>query len=225
MHTTRRLSPIVAALCLAPAAAAQVASAPTAEPVFEAPEFDPSAAYAAEARDQALREDSKAHDAPRPGFGRTGWQAVTISAGLASDFSIDNQATLSAGWSVFFADEAEFGAALAGWYFWNWGDTGGLNPNFFFRWHFCHDKEFTWSLYGELGIGLLFTFDDYPPDGTSVNISPRMGGGFTRQLNDDGLRLQLGVYWQHFSNGRFEGDDNNPSSNTVMIFGGVMIPF
>jgi hypothetical protein len=33
------------------------------------------------------------------------------------------------------------------------------------------------------------------------------------------------VGWHHISNGRYTGDVNNPSRDSVMVYAGIMIPF
>ncbi len=73
--------------------------------------------------------------------------------------------------------------------------------------------------------GLLFAFDNVPEGGTGFNFLPRLGVGFTKQLDEDGTRLIMGVRWQHLSNGRIEGDERNPSRDSVMVWAGVMFPF
>ena len=71
----------------------------------------------------------------------------------------------------------------------------------------------------------LFTGDDVPPDGTSINFTPRAGMGVTRALDDSGTRLMVGVRWAHISNARIEGDGENPSRDSVMGYVGVIWPF
>ena len=44
-------------------------------------------------------------------------------------------------------------------------------------------------------------------------------------LSDDGTRLMLGARWHHISNGRYTGDTNNPSRDSLMLYAAVVIPF
>jgi hypothetical protein len=49
----------------------------------------------------------------------------------------------------------------------------------------------------------------------------------TYALTEDlgGPRLQLGVRWHHISNGRSNGDSDNPSRDGLMLYTGVVFPF
>ena len=128
-------------------------------------------------------------------------------------------------YSYFLVKDVEFAAELNGWYFHQEGtDAGGINPAFVFRWHFYDDGE--WTIYGDVGIGLLFATDNVPQGGTSFDFTPRVGGGFTRELDPDTrARLQVGVRWHHISNARINGSDNNPSRDAVMLYTGIQFPF
>jgi hypothetical protein len=94
-----------------------------------------------------------------------------------------------------------------------------------FRWHLLHDDHFNWTIFGDVGIGLLFSFDDVPTGGTSFGFTPRAGAGFTHRLGDGETRLQVGFRYHHISNGRFQGDAQNPSRDSIMLYAGVIFPF
>lgn len=159
-----------------------------------------------------------------PKFGAEGSRWWTIGTGVANDFSDATDFNLFGAYSYFLADDIEFSAELGLWYYAQTGDdTGGINPNMVFRWHFYNDQD--WTVYVDAGIGLVFTADDVPPDGTSINFTPRAGLGFTRALDDSGTRLMVGVRWAHLSNARIEGDGENPSRDSVMGYVGVIWPF
>lgn len=171
-----------------------------------------------------------AADAPIEGapirFGLAGARLWSVGGGYMNNFKDDQAGEFYLGYSHFLADHLEFNLELGGWYFNQDGDdTGGISPIMNFRWHFLHDEEYDWSIFGELGIGVLFAFDNVPSGGTGFNFVPRVGAGFTKQLNDSGLRLMAGVRWQHISNGRIEGDDRNPARDSLMGYVGVMVPF
>ncbi len=163
-------------------------------------------------------------EAAAPKYGEEGSRWWTIGAGVANDFSDGTDLNLFGAYSYFLADEIEFSAELGLWYYAQTGDdTGGINPNMILRWHFYNDQD--WTVYTDIGIGLVFTADDVPPDGTSINFTPRAGLGVTRALDDSGTRLMVGVRWAHISNARIEGDGENPSRDSVMGYVGVIWPF
>jgi hypothetical protein len=159
-------------------------------------------------------------------FGRTGSQWLTFGAGYAYDFDKESDYNVHAAWSRFLADELEFAVEVGGWYFDQRGDnTGGVNANMVFRWHALHDENYDWTVYGDVGIGLLAAFDLVPDGGTGFNFTPRAGAGFTRRLGDGQTRLQVGVRYHHVSNGRIEGDERNPGRDAVMLYAGIIVPW
>ena len=160
-------------------------------------------------------------------FGAPGWQAITVGAGVAFGRTDSQSATDingSVAWNYFLVQDFEFSLEGAGWYFNQPGeDQGGGSASLAFRWHFVNKKS--WSIFAEVGIGVLGAGGDVPTGGTEFNFLPRAGVGFTYQLTDSGIRLQGGVRWHHISNARINGDSNNPSRDGVMIFTGIMFPF
>lgn len=173
---------------------------------------EPSAAPAREAR-----------------FGRAGSRWWSVGPAIASDFSDATDVNVHGFFSQFLADELEFGIEAAGWYFSQDGDdTGGVSGSMLFRWHALHDEEFSWSIFGEVGIGLLGAFDDVPDGGTSFNFMPRAGAGFTRALDPadpSGARFTLGLRWHHISNARIEGNADNPARDGLLLFAEIQFPF
>jgi hypothetical protein len=189
-------------------------------------------ASAADPRDGVISLHRRAQDAdngapvaaPAPAFGDAGSRYWSLGGGAAFHTdSTDGSAYGSLGF--FLADRFEFNAALAGWGFWQEGeDAAGVNPSIGFRYHFMPKEPF--NIYAEAGIGLLFTTEDVPQDGTSVNFTPRAGLGTLIRLDESsGLRLDLGVRWHHISNASFRGTDDNPARDSVMIYAGVVVPF
>jgi len=170
------------------------------------------------------QEDAAAVKAPPPPFGTKGTMFGTFGAGLAYNFDHATDYNLRAAWSYFVVKNVEFSVELNGWYFEQPGDNAfGINPAFVFRWHaFNWDR---WSIYGDMGIGMVFSTQDVPSGGTDVNFTPRFGGGFTYRLDDEGTRLQVGLRWHHISNARITGDLENPARDSVMLHAGIMIPF
>lgn len=158
-------------------------------------------------------------------FGAKGQEWWTVGLGYANDLSESSDFNLRGAYSNFLADRVEFSLELNLWYFDQPGDNAwGINPAFLFRWHFYQHER--WTIFADVGIGLLFTSDDVPTDGTSFNFTPRAGAGFTYQLRDDApTRLQAGLRWHHISNARIIGDTDNPSRDGVMVYAGLMFPF
>ncbi len=162
------------------------------------------------------------------GLSSGGWW-ITFGGGYANNFDDDQDFNGYVAFSTFWAKELEFSVELGAWYFAQEGqDSGGINPNMVFRWHFWHAENFDWSVYGDVGIGLLFSFDDVPDaggGGTSFNFTPRAGFGYTTRIGDDDTRLVIGVRYHHISNARIEGDERNPGRDSVMVYAGVVFPF
>lgn len=161
----------------------------------------------------------------RADFGDKGAWYWTILGGAAFHHeSTDGSLYFGAG--TFLTDQFEFNFGVAGWHFWQEGDdTAGGNPAFGFRYHFTPKDAF--NLYIEAGIGLLFTADDVPEDGESVNFTPRAGVGTLWKLTDESNapRLDVGVRWHHISTASTSGSDDNPSRDSIMVYAGVVFPF
>lgn len=169
--------------------------------------------------------DAPEKPAARP-FGSAGTSWLTVGAGVAFGATEGESATdanASLAWNYFLINDVEFSLEGAGWYFSQPGeDQGGGSASLAFRWHFVNKQK--WSLFAEIGVGVLAATGEVPSGGTSVDFLPRAGVGATFELSPGGARLQTGVRWHHISNARFQGDSNNPSRDGVMIFAGVMFP-
>lgn len=162
--------------------------------------------------------------APHGEYGAEGTQWLWAGYGIADNFqdSVDQYAYFT--WSTFLAKDVELGLEAGLWYFNQPGDNeGGLSGSLLFRWHFYHAE--TWTSYVSLGIGMLGATGNVPDTGTSFDFLPRAGIGITKQLTDDGLRLDLGLRWHHISNARIHGDDDNPSRDGAMLYVGLIFPF
>lgn len=157
-------------------------------------------------------------------FGAQGSEWITVGTGVSHDFEGSAGFDAHVSWSTFVVKDVEFSLELAGWYYaQKKQDAAGLNPQMVFRWHFVNTQK--WTVFGEAGIGVLVSTDNVPDGGTAFNFTPRAGVGFTRLLNDEGLRLQVGVRWAHISNARIQGDRRNPSRDSAMVYAGLMWPF
>lgn len=188
--------------------------------------FNASEAIALSLQDEAT--DSALDDGPKP-FGTEGVVWVTVGAGWDLVFHKDDNYTegfVSASW--FIADDFEVILEGGVWYFAQEGPDGvGVSAILDFRWHFTGDESPArrWTVFAELGVGIVAIDEDVPHDGGDFDFLPRAGLGFTHQIGESENRLLAGVRWQHLSNARIEGGDDNPGRDGVMFYAGVMIPF
>ncbi|MEQ9094669.1 MAG: acyloxyacyl hydrolase [Phycisphaerales bacterium] len=146
---------------------------------------------------------------------------ISYSAAFESE-ALDQGLTLS--YNRFLVDDIEWFLEGGLWSFYDKGADAafGLSATLGFRWHFVAREN--WSLFADIGIGVLGTTDHVPPDGTSFNFMPRAGLGFTRQL-DENVRLIGGVRWHHISNARTRGDSRNPARDAPQLYVGLVVPF
>jgi len=159
-----------------------------------------------------------------PEFGTVDTTWWSIGGGIANDFKNTTDYNLHVSFSYFLAQDIEAVAEAGIWYYGQDGkDAVGINPAFVLRWHFFHEEK--WTVYTDIGIGVLLTSSDVPATGTSFNFTPRFGFGFTRELDDAGTRLQVGVRWAHVSNARITGNDDNVGRDSAMLYVGVIFPF
>ncbi|MFM9959291.1 MAG: acyloxyacyl hydrolase [Phycisphaerales bacterium] len=174
-----------------------------------------------------------------PLFLDKGWRALSFGGGVAfASDSTDSSAVVT--FHQFIARDFEFNLSLAGWFYAQDEDDDdgeeaqdalGVNPAFGFRWHFLSSatteapSDRSWSVYADIGIGVVFTDEDVPPGGTKYNFTPRAGVGATFALGESGTRLDVGLRWAHVSNASTSGTDDNPSRDSVMGYVGVMFPF
>lgn len=202
---------------------------------FERPSADattePASASAEKAAEPAVTSSLRFLD--------KGWWGWSVGGGVAfNSESTDTNAVLT--FHTFIADDFEFNFGLGGWYYAQDEDGDdnekaedalGINPAFGFRWHFLSTRnsekadDRRWSVYADVGIGMVFTDEDVPPGGTKYNFTPRAGVGATFALGDEGVRLDVGVRWAHVSNASTSGTDDNPSRDSPMVYVGVMVPF
>jgi hypothetical protein len=157
-------------------------------------------------------------------FGDKGSWYWAVHAGAAfSSEATEPSVQFSLG--TFLTDNFEFNFGLAGWHHAQDGDDAqSINPGFGFRYHFAPSEVV--NPYIDVGIGLLFSTDDVPDDGTSVNFTPHAGGGVLWRLDPaTGLRLDTGLRWHHISNATVSGSDDNPSRDGVFVYVGLVFPF
>ncbi|MEQ8317115.1 MAG: acyloxyacyl hydrolase [Phycisphaerales bacterium] len=160
---------------------------------------------------------------PAIAFGQKDFDSWIVSYSAAyTGEALDQGFTL--GYSEFLVDDIEWFLEGGLWSFYDRGRDAafGLSASLGFRWHFIQEDR--WSIFADVGIGVLGTTDHVPPDGTSFNFMPRAGVGFTRQIDED-IRLIGGVRWHHISNARTRGDSRNPARDAPQIYVGLVIPF
>lgn len=94
------------------------------------------------------------------------------------------------------------------------GNTLGAGLDLVGRYHFLEAGKFTF--FGDIGVGVMETADDWPAGGTRLNFTYMAGLGITYQLSQR-ISLIAGARYQHVSNANIEGRDRNPALNS---FGG-----
>lgn len=146
---------------------------------------------------------------------------ISYSAAYESE-AFDQGLTLS--YNQFLVDNIEGFLEGGLWSFYDRGGDAayGLSLGLGFRWHFLTREK--WTLFADMGIGVLGTTDAVPPDGTAFNFMPRVGVGFTREL-DERVRLIGGLRWHHISNARTRGDSRNPARDAPQLYVGLIVPF
>lgn len=175
--------------------------------------------------DLAHQPEEPEAPAAKTRFGAGGSQWWTVSSGVASDFSKATDVNFRGAYSYFLVDNVELSGELNAWYFNQSGPNAiGLNPALVFRWHFYNEGP--WTVFGDIGIGLLVATDSVPRDGTAFNFTPRLGIGFTRELDEETqTRLQVGLRWHHVSNARILGEGDNPARDGLLLYAGLQFPF
>jgi len=165
-------------------------------------------------------------------FGTKGSWRWALYGGVAVDLQSDGE-QYNVTWAAeyFLVDDLSVNFELNGLYFdqpsnrLDTSDTGAINGNILFRWHFWSEER--WSLYADGGVGVLLAGDEIPVGGTNYNFTPQAGIGLTVALDEplNGPRFMTGVRWHHISNARTKGHENNPGRDAAMIYAGFSFPF
>jgi hypothetical protein len=146
------------------------------------------------------------------------WQVIGSWMG-----NFDGADQLEAEWSAswFFMNDLSLDFGLSGDAVLQPGtDAGGGGASLMVRWHFLARTD--WSVFADIGCGMLFTNEPVPTDGGRVNFTPRAGLGGTVAIGPS-ARFMGGMRWYHISNAN-TGQDN-PGRDSLQVFGGVSFPF
>ncbi|MSR28278.1 MAG: acyloxyacyl hydrolase [Phycisphaerales bacterium] len=157
----------------------------------------------------------------KPKFGAEGSWRWQILGAYMSDLEGDSQYEFGGGVSWFVVENLSVDLEVEGDFIaQSGGDVWGGAATLLFRWHFIAER--TWSLYGDLGSGLIATTAPTPATGTSFNFTPQAGGGVSFDISPD-ARLMVGARWYHISNANL--GETNPGRNSVMAYVMVSFPF
>lgn len=181
------------------------------------------------AQDEQPPPTPQAAERVNPAFGMPGNRTWSVGgAVLFGGNGSDGAYQGFVAFDTFLAKDFQIGVELGGWFFDQESDDAlGASAIMNLRWHFLPweaSKE-EWSLFAELGIGIMGTTEDVPPGTGEFNFTPRAGFGATFRLGEGEERLLVGVRWQHVSNARIFGADDNDGSDMVMLHAGMVFPF
>lgn len=157
---------------------------------------------------------------PAEPFGTSGQEYLTIS-GSTTTFSTEaTDLALGVAYSRFLTDDFEWINDLRVMHSNQSGDNVVAgNFRMLFRYHAINRER--WTVFGDIGIGVLVATDEIPNTGTVLNFTPTLGIGATWSLPNSNARLVGGVRWHHISNARIESDRANPSRDDAALFFGV----
>ncbi len=184
----------------------------------------------AQPAEAASNEDLTKLSGGNVAFGSSGSTWWGVGGGAAFGFGdVDGKGYVTI--SHFLAADFELTGELAGWYLSlhndsagvdDEGSTGGASVSGILRYHFVNTGA--WTVFVDGGVGILFSGDDVPAESSAMNFVPRVGAGFTARITE-ATRLQAGACWHHISNADFNGDDENPGRDGVMVYAGLLFAF
>ncbi len=167
---------------------------------------------------------------PVPAFGKMNTWRWMVQGGVGVDVRTSDNlfGQVGGGVSYFMIDNLSLDIELNGMYFSQIDDDAvGVNLVFLFRWHFLAEEK--WSLYFDIGAGLLGTTahvpgvePDEPSGGSSFNFTPQSGFGFTVEVAEN-TRFFAGARVYHISNAQIY--PNNPGRDSLFFYAGVSFPF
>ena len=157
-------------------------------------------------------------------FGEQGSWRWNVQLGFGAEFEeTDNRFGLGGlSFSYFAADDFSVNFEFNGLYFDQEAteNAGGFNFNLLLRCHVLARDD--WSLFVDVGVGVMETSDAVPAGGSSFNFIAQAGGGISFDISDE-VRLLTGVRWLHISNGHTF--DTNPSQDNLYVYAGLSFPF
>ena len=174
--------------------------------------------------DQAQTQGTSSDQpAPVSQFGKEGTSRWNVYGAVAHDFDSSTVGLVSVGLSYFIRDFLSLDGSIDGLYSDQDGpNAGGAGFVLLFRWHVFRNQSNTWSAYMDGGAGMLFSTNDIPATGSSVNFMPQIGGGMSFDVGND-TRLMVGVRWFHISNANTFRD--NPGRDHLEVYAGLSFPF
>lgn len=212
------------ALALMQEQAAQQSAAQQADtqaPAAQAPATQSTAAQSP-ATPSPAAQGSSLESAPQPltikqAFGEQNSLRFNVEGDWLSDWDNANMVQARAGLAWFFLKNVELDVFLTLDYVSQPGpDAFGGGLDLQIRWHFLAFED--WSLFGEIGGGILGTTHSVPAGGSQFNFTPNIGVGATFALTDS-TRLYTGIRWFHISNaGLYE---HNPGRDTCSLWVGL----
>ena len=157
-----------------------------------------------------------------PAYGDQGDRRWSIGGMVATDFQNERIASVRGGLEWFPIDAFSLGLdADLGWVGQDAGDDAAfVGVSVMLRWHFLRNES--WTLYADLGIGLVYATSPVPPDGSRLDFTPQAGVGCSIAL-DARTRLLLGVGWYHLSNARTT--DTNFGVDGLAVTARISLPF
>ena len=187
-------------------------------------EFNPTPIVTPEAPQQAVPQDDADLATLVARFGEQGSWRWNVQGGFGAEFEETDKRFGLGGlsFSYFIVDDFSIDFEFNGLYFDQptAENAGGFNFNLVLRSHIlAHDD---WSLFVDVGGGVMETSDAVPAGGSSFNFTPQAGLGLTFDIGDE-ARLFTGVRWHHISNARTF--DNNPSQDSFYVYAGLSFPF
>jgi hypothetical protein len=199
-------------------------------------DFPAALAQAAEPQPEAPRIPDATPRTPSFGEKRSWWWHIWAGWAFDIDDGVSDQfIILGVGVDYFIVENFSLTAELNGLYFDQTTQPGfdaaedgwGIHFALLARWHYLTGDK--WSLYLDGGAGIMGTTMRTPGPGSDdarggsyFNFTPQAGAGFTYELYPD-ARLMVGCRWFHISNARTS--DNNPGSDSLLVYAGVHFPF
>lgn len=98
-------------------------------------------------------------------------------------------------------------------------DTAGGSFDILLRHHFVNRDP--WTVFIDGGLGFFAADDHFPVGGTHQNFTMQAGFGLTRRVSES-MHLMGAARWFHVSNARRKGREENPHTDGIGAFFGVM---